>query len=52
LFSDLKIQSGNKAIWQLENSVDLVDSITTLPIAGCRLPIGKTKNWIPVGIYP
>jgi len=40
----LKIQSGNKAIWQLENSVDLEDSIITLPIAGCRLSVEKNKN--------
>jgi len=37
-FEDLKIQSGNLAIGKLENSID---SITTLSIADCRLPIEK-----------
>jgi hypothetical protein len=26
--------------------------ITTLPIAGCLLWIGKMKNWLPAVVYP
>jgi hypothetical protein len=44
-FEDLKIQSGNLAISKLENSID---SITTLSIADCRLPIEK-KFLYPAG---